>query len=50
MSNIAKAKDLLKRYSVARIPFITVNTIEKSRTLNMLKEVSAELSLPFCVH
>ena len=50
MSNIAKAKDLLKRYSVARIPFITVNTIEKSRTLNMLKEVSEELSLPFCVH
>lgn len=50
MSDIAKCKDLLRRYSVARIPFIAVNTIERERTLDVLKEVSEELALPFCVH
>ena len=50
MSDIAKSKELLKRYSIARIPFITVNTIEKPRALNAFKEVAEELSLPFLVH
>ncbi len=50
MSDIAKSKELLKRYSIARIPFIAVNTIEVARTLDVLKEVSEELSLPFYVH
>lgn len=50
MSNIAESKELLKRYSIARIPFITVNTIEKSRALSVFKEVSEELSLQFYVH
>ena len=36
MSNSEKSRELLKRYSIARIPFIAVNTIE--------------LMLPICVH
>lgn len=50
MSDIAKSKELLKRYSIARIPFIAINTIERARTLDILKEISEELSLPFYVH
>lgn len=50
MSDIQKSKELLKRYSVARIPFISINTIEPSRTLGMLKEISCELQLQFYVH
>ncbi len=50
MSNAAKSKELLKRYSIARIPFIAINTIERARTLNILKEISQELSLTFYVH
>lgn len=50
MSDITKSKELLKRYSIARIPFIAIHTIEASRTLGVLKEISAELSLQFCVH
>ena len=50
MSDIAKSKELLKRYSIARIPFIAVNTIEPGRTLDMLKVISEELQLPFYVH
>ncbi len=46
----AKSKELLTRYSVARIPFIAINTIEPSRTLDILKEISEQLQLPFCVH
>ena len=50
MSDIKKSKELLKQYSKARIPFVTINTIEKSRALGILKEVAEELSLPFYVH
>lgn len=50
MSDITKSKELLKRYSIARIPFIAINTIERTRTLDVLKEISEELSLPFYVH
>ena len=50
MSDVAKSKELLKRYSIARIPFIAVNTIERARTLDILKEIAEELALPFYVH
>lgn len=50
MSNIEKCKGLLKRYSLARIPFISVNTIEPARALGALKEVANELQIPFFVH
>ncbi len=50
MNGAQQAKDLLKRYSLARIPFIAINTIERSRALDILKEVSSELMLTFYVH
>lgn len=50
MTRVAECKELMKRYSIARIPLIVVDTIERSRTLEMLKEVSEDLSLHFFVH
>lgn len=50
MSDIAKCKQLLSRYSTARIPFISINTIEPSRALDALKEIAEEQQLPFYVH
>ncbi|MDO4701947.1 MAG: AAA family ATPase [Erysipelotrichaceae bacterium] len=50
MTDIVKSKELLKRYSIARIPFVAINTIERSRILDVLKEISEELSLSFYVH
>lgn len=50
MSDVAKSKELIERYSIARIPFIVINTIERARTLDILKEISEDLTLPFFVH
>lgn len=50
MNDINKSKELLKRYSIARIPFISINTIEVSRTIEVLKEISEELQIPFFAH
>lgn len=50
MSDVAKCRELLRRYSIARIPFITIDSIERSRALDILKSVSEELSLTFYVH
>ncbi|KAB7790278.1 AAA family ATPase [Bifidobacterium leontopitheci] len=50
MTNIAQSHELLKRYSIARIPFIAINTIERSRILDTLKDIGGELNLPFYVH
>ena len=50
MSDVAKSKKLLTQYSIARIPFIAINTIERARTLDILKEISEELTLSFYVH
>lgn len=50
MSDVAKSKELLKRYSIARIPFVAINTIERGRTLDILKDIADELQLPFYVH
>lgn len=50
MSSVASCRELLRRYSIARIPFIAINTIERGRALDILKEVAEELTLPFFVH
>lgn len=52
MSTVAEVKELLRRYSIARIPFISVNTIERGRALDMIAEVSEELEagIQFYVH
>ncbi len=50
MSEFNTVKEQLKRYSIARIPFISFETIERSRALDLLKSVASELSLTFYVH
>ena len=50
MSNIKDCKQMMERYLKARIPFIAINSIERGRVLDILKEVSTELSLPILVH
>ena len=50
MSNATQSKELLRRYAIARIPFIAINTIERGRTLEILKDVAGDLSLTFFVH
>jgi SpoVK/Ycf46/Vps4 family AAA+-type ATPase len=50
MGSINECKDLMKRYTIARIPLVVINTIERGRTLEILAEVAQDLSLPFCVH
>lgn len=50
MSDIKNAKELLKRYSTARIPFIVINTLERDRILEVLKEVAEEMNLTFMTH
>ena len=50
LSDANKSKELLKRYSIARIPFIAINTIEHGRTLDILKQAAEELQLSFFVH
>lgn len=50
MSDTIKCKELLLRYSLARIPFVVVDSIEKARVLEVLRAVSQELQLPFCAH
>lgn len=50
MTSVNKVKDLMRRYSIARIPFVTINTIERSRTLEFLNEVAKDLSLNYYVH
>lgn len=50
MSDTIESKELLKRYSIARIPFIAINTIEHGRTLDILKTTAEDLQLSFYVH
>lgn len=45
-----KCIETLTRYSIARIPFIAFNTIERTRATDILKEVARDLNLPFYVH
>ena len=50
MSNIAKSKEILQRYCLARIPFISVNTIEPQRALDVFRDISEEIHLPIYAH
>jgi ATP-dependent 26S proteasome regulatory subunit len=43
--NYVETKELLKQYLLARIPFITFDTIEKGRALTMLKDLSSEMNM-----
>ena len=48
--NYEETKKLLRQYLLARIPFISIKTIEKNRALDILKELATELNLPIGVH
>ena len=50
MASLQKSRDLLRRYMIARIPFITLDTIERSRILDELKKIAEDLSLAVYVH
>jgi len=50
MPSLKKSMELLRRYMIARIPLITLQTIERARVLDALKEVAEELSLSVCIH
>ena len=48
--NYEDTKKILRQYLLARIPFISINTIEKNRALDVLRELSSELNLSINVH
>ena len=48
--NYQKTKAKLKQYLLARIPFISISTIEKSRATNILKELASEINLKIAVN
>ena len=45
--NYSDTKEYLKRYLKARIPVITINSIEKNRVLRLVGELSKELNMKF---
>ena len=50
MSDTTEFKATLSRYLKARIPFISIRSAERSRVLDLLREVGAELQAPIYVH
>ncbi len=48
--NYKEAKEYLKRYLKARIPVITINTVEKARVIRLLKELQEEMNLNFSMY
>ncbi len=45
--NYKEAKEYLKRYLKARIPIITINSVEKNRVIRLIKELQDELNISF---
>ncbi|RBL83360.1 ATPase [Streptomyces cavourensis] len=50
MSDTTEFKATLTRYLKARIPFISIRSAERSRVLDLLREVVAPLNAPVYVH
>ncbi len=50
MSNIQDFSNKIQRYLIARIPFISVKSIERNRVLDAFSNVNNELHLPIYVH
>lgn len=50
MANTSEFIQKLKRYLVARIPFVSINSIERSRVLDCFTDVNKNLHLPIYVH
>ena len=45
--NYQETKDYLTRYIKARIPIITINTLEKDRIIRILNEITQESNINF---
>ncbi len=50
MSSKEECKKIIKRYSRARIPFLSVDTVERGRALSLIESVASSLSMHFYVH
>jgi hypothetical protein len=50
MSDTAEFKATLTRYLKARIPFISIRSAERSRVLELLRDVGSTLQAPIYVH
>jgi SpoVK/Ycf46/Vps4 family AAA+-type ATPase len=48
--DMESSRELLQRFIIARIPFIAIHTIERSRALESLRDIASALSLQFYVH
>ncbi|MCM1009696.1 MAG: AAA family ATPase [Fusobacterium sp.] len=50
MSSVKDFSNKVKRYLIARIPFISINSIERARVLDIFTKLNEELHLPIYVH
>jgi SpoVK/Ycf46/Vps4 family AAA+-type ATPase len=50
MTDVAECRSTLRRYVKARIPFVSVRTPERSRVLEILRDIAEETQTPFIVH
>jgi ATPase family associated with various cellular activities (AAA)/AAA+ lid domain len=50
MADTAECHDILRRYVKARIPFVSVRTSERSRVLEILRDIAQQTQTPFVVH
>ena len=50
MSGAQDFSNKIKRYLIARIPFISINSIDRARVLDIFTSVNEELHLPIYVH
>lgn len=50
MADTQSCMKLIERYAIARIPFISVNTTERTRVLEIIKQIADRIRLPFYVH
>jgi hypothetical protein len=50
MTDVAECRSTLRRYVKARIPFVSVRTPERSRVLEILRDIAQETQTPFIVH
>ena len=50
MANVKDFSKKLKRYLIARIPFISIKSIERNRVLEAFSNLNQNLHLPIYVH
>ncbi len=48
--NYNEAKEYLKRYLKARIPVIIINSVEKNRSIRLIKETANEINMNFSLY